>query len=659
MKKRIIDILKIILIGLILELVLFNITTYISIFRKGENLTINIDNNYSFLYTDKEDEIIIPINDINKKISTIKIEQNDNPKIDNLEYKIGYSDETSKEIRWMQNSKHLIKDNERTKYISAYLSGNVNTIWILTDKFAVETGDIKSISFNETIPITFNIVRFFIFIGIMIFIYAIKNVENIYNPKNLKQETILIVIVLFAIIVCNTINELTVCDELDFYSKDFLEAVKQGQFNLIRNDSEKLSLLEDPYDTLTRDITIQRDADYLWDVAYYNGNYYIYFGIVPLLTLFLPFNLITHKYLTSSMAVLIYSVLSFILLKEILQKVINRYFKNVSFRAVVSSLLILCFGSLILVLNGIPRYYEVAVISGLCFSLLGLYFILEATEEEKIKYKYIFGGCLSLALAVGCRPTYLLVSLIILPLLIKVFVENIKLKNKKEIIKEVLCVAIPYMTIGIALMYYNYIRFGSIFEFGAKYQLTINNMAKIESRVFTVIQGLWCNLFSLPSFVGEFPFIGNHNDFNFNGYYYIENMIGGLFILAPICFFNAYVLKNIKDKENKPRNIMILIIFAVGIIIAALSVAMAGSTQRYIVDYAWLIILSGIFSFLKIYLSLKSEESKKILEKIIAIIAVYTVIINIAAGIVSEKSYIRNNSNKEFYEMKYTVCFWE
>lgn len=659
MKKKVIDILKLVLIGIVLELILFNITTFISLFRQGEKITINIDENFSFLYTENEDEIIIPITDINKKINTIKIEQTENPKITNLEYKIGYSDETSKEIRWMQNSKHLITGNERTKYISTYLSGDVNTIWILTDRFSVETGDIKNISFNETIPITFNVLRFLIVTGIIIFIYAVKNSEKNYNPKSLKQETILIIVVLFAIAICNTINGLTDCKELDFYSKDFLEAIKNGKVYLLRDDSEKLSTLEDPYDTLTRDINIQRDTEYLWDVAYYNGNYYVYFGIIPLLTLFLPFNLITHKYLTSSMAVLIYSVLVFILLKEVLFKVVNKYFKNISFKVVISSLAILCFGSLILFLNGIPRYYEVAVISGLFFTLLGLYFILEFAEQNKAKYRYVFLGSLCLALAVGCRPTYLLVSLIILPLLIKTLISNIKNKDKKEILKEILSVGIPYITVGIALMYYNYIRFGSIFEFGARYQLTINNMNKIASREFTIIQGLWCNLFSLPSFVGEFPYIGNHNDFNFNGYYYIENMIGGLFILAPVCFFNFYILKNFKNKENKERNIMILIIFLVGILIAALSVAMAGSNQRYIVDYGWLIILSGIFTFFSIYLSLKSDEAKKILEKIIAIIAVYTIIINIAAGIVSEKSYIKNNSNKEFYEMKYTVCFWE
>ncbi len=98
----------------------------------------------------------------------------------------------------------------------------------------------------------------------------------------------------------------------------------------------------------------------------------------------------------------------------------------------------------------------------------------------------MFFGCLSLALAVGCRPTYLFISLIILPILAQKLIKNVKSKNKKEVIKELIAVMIPYITVGLALMYYNYIRFDSIFEFGAKYQLTINNMAKLGSRLYTI-----------------------------------------------------------------------------------------------------------------------------------------------------------------------------
>ena len=48
--------------------------------------------------------------------------------------------------------------------------------------------------------------------------------------------------------------------------------------------------LENPYDTAARQAAA---PDALWDVAYYNGRYYVYFGIVPCLLFQLPFEALT------------------------------------------------------------------------------------------------------------------------------------------------------------------------------------------------------------------------------------------------------------------------------------------------------------------------------------------------------------------------------
>ena len=59
-------------------------------------------------------------------------------------------------------------------------------------------------------------------------------------------------------------------------------------------EKQEFLQLENPYDALNRDSDlINRDEDYLWDAAYYNGKFYVYFGILPVLVIFLPFYLIT------------------------------------------------------------------------------------------------------------------------------------------------------------------------------------------------------------------------------------------------------------------------------------------------------------------------------------------------------------------------------
>ena len=57
--------------------------------------------------------------------------------------------------------------------------------------------------------------------------------------------------------------------------------------------------------------------------------------------------------------------------------------------------------------------------------------------------------------------------------------------------------------------------------------------------------------------------------------------------------------------------------------------------------------------------SQKHGEAKKILIKIICILTIYTFIINILAGIVSEKNYFENYSKELFYKIRYTISFWE
>ena len=134
-----------------------------------------------------------------------------------------------------------------------------------------------------------------------------------------------------------------------------------------------------------------------------------------------------------------------------------------------------------------------------------------STEEgSRYRYFYMFISCLSLSLAVACRPTQLLTSIIVLPVIIKTFINNVK--EKKDIIKNILAVAVPYVTVGALLMYYNYIRFGNILEFGSSYQLTINDMSNLSNRFMTIGMGIICSLFSGPTFLPNFPFVQYNNN---------------------------------------------------------------------------------------------------------------------------------------------------
>ena len=324
----------------------------------------------------------------------------------------------------------------------------------------------------------------------------------------------------------------------------------------------------------------------------------------------------------------------------------------------IFSMLILLFGSQILILNGRPKFYELAVISGLFFATAGINFLFKGIKEKDIKYKYIFLSSLFLSLSVACRPTMLFTSLIALPVFIKIFVKN--LREKQNIGRSIASICIPYILIGSLLMYYNYIRFNSIFEFGASYQLTVNDMSSLKNRIMTIGTGIVCNLFGMPSFTSSFPFIEtNKNILTFYGYYYIEDMIGGLFILIPICFAIFSLRKLWKKSENKEVCYAILTFSVIGLILCIASIMMAGSLQRYLIDYGWMLIIAGIMSFVELRNVYKTDEGKHLLDKILKVLVIYIVVVNLCTGIRAEKNYFKNFSTEQFYKLRYSVDFWE
>ena len=228
-------------------------------------------------------------------------------------------------------SKLAIPKAERTHYIPRFLSGKVNSLILNIEESVFKNNQIEKIIINENIPISFNLYRVLVLFVIVIIIDFFKNskiMNSIYDYKNLKQELILMgILAIFLTIICfiniNSESE----ENLDFYNKGLVDALLDGNMYLSYEPSEEFLKLENPYDAVTRDNNLlNRDEDYLWDAAYYNGKFYVYFGILPVLVIFLPFYLITGKYLTCMTACLYLSIILLIILKEILIKLYKMYF---------------------------------------------------------------------------------------------------------------------------------------------------------------------------------------------------------------------------------------------------------------------------------------------------------------------------------------------
>ena len=155
------------------------------------------------------------------------------------------------------------------------------------------------------------------------------------------------------------------------------------------------------------------------------------------------------------------------------------------------------------------------------------------------------------------------------------------------------------------------------------------NYLNHSNNFWALPQGLLCNLFNIPVFKGEFPFLElNRNMLSYNGSYYCDDMVGGLFFVAPICFSIMLLVNFLKNKDvKKDLKQFAISVFAIGLIMLLLVTLQGGSTQRYILDFSWSFIIVSIIIAFSYYENLKSKESKEIIEKVFLIILIYTMII--------------------------------
>ena len=398
---------------------------------------------------------------------------------------------------------------------------------------------------------------------------------------------------------------------------------------------------------------------------------------MPAILLFLPFYAITGKFLLAAYGVLIFAALAMIVAVLLIKRIYLKWFKKLPFKLLVAAEIIILFGIGIFPTVTSPRFYEVITMSGLFFAMMGLYFIIGINSKTKSKKMKLFAGCLSLALAVACRPTQIFTSLIAIPFFISLLKEanqidkaknNSKAKHK-ELVDTLVNILVPYMFIGVILMEYNYARFGNPFDFGEKYQLTLYNANETKLNIFSLFQGVVTALFNLPLFKMDFPFVTSHQySLPVYAHLYVEDISAGLFFLSPICFILFAMkrfIKQCKEEEKESKVNKEILVFVISLLVVAgiillYTVAKAGITIRYFLDFAWLLVIASIIIFFKNYESKKSLESKKILETIIITIAVITFIYNFLQGFNGDV-YGRGMQNVNpamFERIKNMFIFW-
>lgn len=675
----------IILVAVLLEVFLFNFRFWatmgyepieIEITNVGPGLKQQEDGSYIF---NGEKDSYIEFLNIDEEIKNIYIDISCDMQDEGYrQFVTFYMTDEGNELYYKLPQKVIVPAVEKSKYIKLDTSGISDKLLISLDADK-DTEDnrggidyrlnFKDMSVNKPVPFFFEPIRLLIVIFVLTVLYCLRFNTNCFDNmlclSSTKQKAVLAFVILLNIIFAVFIyknNLLYYTWDRDVYT-NLAESLLQGRFDLPMLDvSYDLFSMDNPYDTNLRN-QIVGGAGYYWDYAFYNGNYYVYFGIVPCLILFLPLKAVFNYDLPVNLAMLIFTIVYIIAGFRFIYTIVKRFFGQIPFILYLMLGELFVFGGALFPVFIRNDLYGIPNITALTFTIIGIDLWLNSVRNDEIasNVKLILGS-LCMALAVGCRPQFALGSFFAVLIFGKVIWKkfNIDGFEKKDYLSIFLFV-LPYILIGAFLMYYNYMRFGSVTDFGAMYNLTTNDMTKRGFRLGRLPYGIFAYLFQIPSVTGNFPFFEEcKNISEYMGVTIVENMRGGIFIFNPLLFLNfAAYTKNVKGylKERKLFNFVVAAqIFAFIILIA--DVNMAGLVNRYMIDFTWLLMLAAFAVFLCIMKNLKGENIKRC-RFIFSVIFVFSMVCNVLLVFTKYNHYTMDATNPNvFYSIMYAVQFW-
>ena len=287
------------------------------------------------------------------------------------------------------------------------------------------------------------------------------------------------------------------------YFDRLAEAFLNGQLNLLEQPDPRLLALTDPYPYQNR-----QGVNYLWDVSFFQGKFYLYWGPTPGLVLAMVKLLARAHIEDQVLAAAFLAGLAGLMVW--LAGAMRREFARKSNPG--GFFLLLLAGGLNLYLlwpTGRPGVYETAILAGQFFLMGGLLALFYALRGPALRPGLALAGGACLILAVGSRATLApVVGWVVLAVIWRVLALG---RGGARRIKFTLAgLLLPLILGGVGLLWYNTARFGNAFETGIRYQLGIPQFPHTLSQFFTpvnILPNLFGTLLRPPLFEAQFPFI--------------------------------------------------------------------------------------------------------------------------------------------------------
>jgi 4-amino-4-deoxy-L-arabinose transferase-like glycosyltransferase len=242
-----------------------------------------------------------------------------------------------------------------------------------------------------------------------------------------------------------------------------------GQLHLKVDVAPALLALPDPYDPAARP-----KGQWLHDASFYRGKYFLYFGAAPVVTLMLPFRVLTGTDLPLPAAVLVFTYAAFLVAAATWLAVRRRYFSETGPLVKLLGVIALGLTTLAPVLLRRPDMWELPIAGGFFFAMVALRCVWQSLHTPR-GLRWAAAAALSLGLAIASRPTYLVATpLLGLPLIAW------WRETRRWPWREALALVGPLACVGVALAWHNHARFGNALEFGQAYQFSLEREGDVQ-----------------------------------------------------------------------------------------------------------------------------------------------------------------------------------
>lgn len=378
-----------------------------------------------------------------------------------------------------------------------------------------------------------------------------------------------------------------------------------------------LAEAENPYDfDFRRSESLSNGEAYLFDYAFYDGRYYSYDGILPVLTLFLPYRAITGTDLSNNAATAALAVVATVMAVCLANALLSRFRRDASVSEHVFGMLAMWLCTCVLWLAFYPTVYHEVILSGVSAAEGGvaLWISADADGRRPLRRGRLLLGSLLVGATLLARPALVLCSLIALALYWHRFFR--KPPEEREFFGtsgtaalNTALTILPILLMGVVAMAWNYARFGNPLDFGYKYNLTGFDMAHKTTSSRQVLFGIFMYFFTPVIANCSFPFF-DANTLWFTTQPYsdmmgtisgiiIESYYGGILAFFPFITLGILLLLSPKARTNLKRMFgsklpLLLSFLAVAIAIFDSTVAV---TQRYQADFTWLLCCCSLIAY--------------------------------------------------------------